>query len=284
MRLLPRRVIHSVLATASCFAHTSNAHSLPETQLITSCEATRTPLWDRRSITTRITALVAAGQRESRPVLPITIVLGHWEATDSGASAALSELQRYKADLLFTGGDGIEADSQNDAPLVARAVLALSPRLHLAFQHVHHLKPQLLYHPNTVFLPHMAFDRENRAMHSGFEGPRESPRVLGALADQLQFIEELQQEFTVHPTFVFLGGGKTAAAELVALYHVKHKAIQQWCQLVVVKGIPAKSRPKELSLVEQETVALREERHGHWAVEDTGNQLIFSKQAQASCL
>jgi len=242
-----------------CVKPTTIAEAASDAPLISATTAASTPLWGRDTVLRRIQAAAGTPSTEfGQQSVPITVVLGHWEATEDASKVALDALQQYSTDVVFSGGDGIEAgtESAQEMPLVARGVASLSPKLHLAFQHVHYLRPTSLYHPNTLFLPHKAFDCNHRAVHSGFTGTPDSPLAVGALADQLDLLEILSQLTAVQPTFVFMGGGKTALAELIALHNGKHKGIVKGTRIVVFRSIPAKNRPTELSLVEQEATKL----------------------------
>ena len=203
------------------------ADAASDAPLISATTAASTPLWGRDTVLRRIQAAAGTPSECGQQPVPITVVLGHWEATEDASKVALNALQQYSTAVVFSGGDGIEAgtESVQEMPLVARGVMSLSPKLHLAFQHVHYLSPTSLYHPNTLFLPHKAFDCNHRAVHSGFTGTPDSPLAVGALADQLDLLETFSQLTAVKPTFVFMGGGKTALAELIALHNGKHKGI-----------------------------------------------------------
>jgi len=206
--------------------------------------------------------------KNNLPSLSVLTVLGHWEATPESSVRALQVLRKRwpGADVVFSGGDAVSAGaySLEDAPLVAQAVLALDPTVHLAFQHVHYLTPKSLYHRNTMFLPHKSFDSNHRPLHSGYIGSWQRPTPVGALADQLRLLARLHEIFQIQATFVFLGGGKTAAAELVALHKTNHRGLVKGCQLVILTGIPSKARASDLSLVEQEAMVLAAEENSEW--------------------
>jgi hypothetical protein len=145
---------------------------------ISAVTAASTPLWDCAAILRRI-ATETPPPGPQTP-LPLTVVLGHWSVTEEVAARALTALRGFRSQLVFSGGDAVQMGptGAEEAPLVARGVASLEPALHLAFQHVHYLQPQLAYPPCTLFVPHMAFDEAGAKVHSGFTGPTTAPAYL----------------------------------------------------------------------------------------------------------
>ena len=84
----------------------------------------------------------------------------------------------------------------------------------------------------------------------------------------------------VRPTFIFLGGGKTAAAEFVALINTKHEGVRD-CRLIVFCGIPSKNYPDALSLVEVEARKVVDEAQpATWEWEHSKPNCIIFKRKQ----